>query len=62
MYSLRSKIVFILALGFYVYIQMYSDESRPRIPKPPKTGGKPLGKPKPSGGGNALPVTFLNSV
>jgi hypothetical protein len=30
-----------------------------RIPKPPKTGGKPLGKPKPPGGGNGFPVVFF---
>jgi hypothetical protein len=26
-YSIRSKIVFVLALDFYVYIQLYDDES-----------------------------------
>jgi hypothetical protein len=31
----------------------------PRIPKPPKTGGKALGKPKPPGGGNGFPVVFF---
>jgi hypothetical protein len=30
-----------------------------RIPQPPKTGGKPLGKPKPPGGGNGFPVVFF---
>jgi hypothetical protein len=34
-------------------------EKKSRIPKPPKTGGKPLGKPKPSGGGNGFPAIFL---
>jgi hypothetical protein len=27
-YSLRPKIIFVLALGFYVYIQIDNDESR----------------------------------
>jgi hypothetical protein len=37
---------------------LYCLMSRPRIPKPPKTGGKPLGKPKPPRGGNSLPAFF----
>jgi hypothetical protein len=31
----------------------------PRISKPPKTGGKPLGKPKLPGGGNGFPAVFF---
>jgi hypothetical protein len=34
-------------------------EKKSRILKPPKTGGKPLGKPKPPGGGNGFPAVFL---